>query len=130
MEKMLVNIEPGSGILGTYRDQSYKLEGAFAEFIDNSTQSFFNNRNALAEIGQMSCKIVIEIYPEQIRIVDNAFGMEESDFRRALKLNSPPADKSGRSEKGMGLKTAATCLGSLWSVETTQYGSKNKYFCL
>lgn len=129
MEKMLVNIEPGSGILGTYRDQSYKLEGAFAEFIDNSTQSFFNNRNALAEIGQMSCKIVIEIYPEQIRIVDNAFGMEESDFRRALKLNSPPADKSGRSEKGMGLKTAATCLGSLWSVETTQYGSKNKYFC-
>ena len=44
MEKMLVNIEPGSSILGTYRDQSYKLEGAFAEFIDNSTQSFFNNR--------------------------------------------------------------------------------------
>lgn len=129
MDKMLVNIEPGSGILGTYRNQSYKLESAFAEFIDNSTQSFFFHRQELLCINQNNCTILVEISPEQIRIVDNAFGMEESDFRRALKLNSPPTDTSGRCEKGMGLKTAATCLGSLWSVETTQYGSTNKYFC-
>lgn len=130
METIQVNIEPGSGILGTYRNQSYKLESAFAEFIDNSTQSFFFHRNELSLLGQYSCKISIEIFPDYIRIVDNAFGMEEADFRRALKLNSPPDDTSGRCEKGMGLKTSATCLGSLWSIETTQFGSTNKYTCI
>ena len=129
MGTIQVNIEPGSGILGTYRNQSYKLESAFAEFIDNSTQSFFSHKQELALLGQQSCKILIEIFPDYIRIVDDAFGMEEADFRRALKLNSPPDDTSGRCEKGMGLKTAATCLGSLWSVETTQYGSSRKYTC-
>ena len=129
MKTIEVNIEPGSGILGTYRNQSYKLESAFAEFIDNSTQSFFFHRNELSLLGQYSCKITIEIFPDYIRIIDNAFGMEEADFRRALKLNSPPDDKSGRCEKGMGLKTSATCLGSLWSVETTLFGSTNKYVC-
>lgn len=129
MGTIQVNIEPGSGILGTYRNQSYKLESAFAEFIDNSTQSFFSHRQELASLSQKTCRILIEIFPDYIRIVDDAFGMEEDDFRRALKLNSPPEDTSGRCEKGMGLKTAATCLGSLWSVETTQYGSTRKYTC-
>ena len=127
-EKFLVDIQPGSSILGTYRNQSYKIESALAEFIDNSTQSFFSNKETLKNLGQRSCTINIEIYPEYIQIYDNAYGMEIDDFRRALKLDSPPEDRSGRSEKGMGLKTSATCLGSLWSVETTQYGSKNKYF--
>lgn len=129
MSVFSVNIEPGSGILGTYKNQSYKLESAFAEFIDNSTQSFFFNRNALLDQGQKSCKITIEIFPEYIRILDNAYGMEIDDFRRAMKLNSPPNDKSGRCEKGMGLKTAATCLGSFWTVTTTELGSDKKYKC-
>jgi|GEM_PF-6503576 len=33
--------------------------------------------------------------------------MEIEDFKRAIILNSPPKDKSGRNEFGMGLKTAA-----------------------
>jgi len=127
MEEFSVDIQPGSSILGTYKNQSYKIESALAEFIDNSTQSFFSHKEELKKLGQTSCNISIEIYPEYIKIYDNAFGMEIEDFRRALKRDSPPEDRSGRSEKGMGLKTSATCLGSLWSVETTQFGSKNKY---
>ena len=123
-----VDIQPGSRILGTYKNQSYKIESALAEFIDNSTQSFFSHREELNKMGQTSCNINIEIYPEYIKIYDNAFGMELEDFKRALKLDSPPEDRSGRNEKGMGLKTSATCLGSFWTVETTQYGSKNKYY--
>lgn len=127
MSKLSMDIRPDSSILGTYKNQSYKIESAFAEFIDNSTQSFFTNREVLEKNGQKSVKIELEIYPEYIKIHDNAYGMELDDFSRAVKLNSPPEDKSGRSEKGMGLKTAATCLGSFWSVETTQFNSKNKY---
>ena len=127
MKEFQVNIRPGSSILGNYKNQSYKIESAFAEFIDNSTQSFFTHKEEFLQIGQTACNISIEIYPEYIKIYDNAYGMEIDDFKRALKLDSPPEDKSGRCEKGMGLKTSATCLGSLWSVETTQKGSKNKY---
>lgn len=127
MKEFQVNIRPGSSILGNYKNQSYKIESAFAEFIDNSTQSFFSHKEEFLQIGQTACNISIEIYPEYIKIYDNAYGMEIDDFKRALKLDSPPEDKSGRCEKGMGLKTSATCLGSLWSVETTQKGSKNKY---
>ena len=123
-----VDIRPESSILGTYKNQSYKIESAFAEFIDNATQSFFDYRDVLAKTGQTSCDIEIEIFKEYILIRDNAYGMDEEAFRRALKLNSPPKDTSGRSEKGMGLKTSATCLGSFWTVETTRYGSSIKYY--
>ena len=63
-EEFLVNIRPGSSILGTYKNQSYKIENAFAEFIDNSTQSFISHKKELAAIGQHKCHINIEIYPE------------------------------------------------------------------
>jgi len=129
-EVINVNIRPLSSILAKYRNYSYKIEGTIAEFIDNSTQSFLDkkNREILEEQGITSCLINIEIYPEYIKITDNAFGMNELDFGRALKLDSPPVDKSGRSEQGMGLKTAATWLGNLWTVETTEYGNPNKYY--
>lgn len=60
-------------------------------------------------------------------IRDNAYGMVLEDFVRALVLDSPPADTSGRSEYGMGLKTAACWFGARWSVETTALGSDRLY---
>jgi len=123
-----VSIRPESSILGTYRDQSYKIEGVISEYIDNATQSFFKHREDLKrKCNQDKVVIRIEIYQSEIRIIDDAYGMNVSDFQRALKLDSPPEDTSGRSEKGMGLKTASTWLGNLWSVETAEYGSGKLY---
>lgn len=64
---------------------------------------------------------------DYIVIKDNAFGMEWSDFVRAINLHKPPKNTSGRNEFGMGLKTAACWYGNLWSVESTQLGSSKKY---
>lgn len=123
-----IQIRPKSSILAKYRDLPYKLEGALAEFVDNSTDSYFKHKEILNSIGQNSCKVIIEIEPDKITIKDNAFGMNINDFKRSVVLDSPPDDTSGRSEKGMGLKTAATWLGNYWSVETTEYGSDIGFF--
>ena len=122
-----IMIRPESSILARYKESDYKIQGVLSEFIDNSTQSYFDNRSELNCIGIDKCKIEIEIFPDYIRITDNAYGMNEKNFRRALKLDSPPEDTSGRNEKGMGLKTAATYLGSLWKVTTTELGSTELY---
>lgn len=123
-----IKIRPKSSILAKYRDLPYKLEEALAEFVDNSTDSFFKHKETLKSIDQKFCKVIIEIESDKIIIEDNAFGMNKHDFERAVVLDSPPTDTSGRSEKGMGLKTAATWLGNYWSVETTEYGSELGFF--
>jgi hypothetical protein len=125
-----IHIRPTTSVYATYRRLSYKPWFAIAEFVDNSTQSFFTNIKALHEnhiqLGRKP-KLTIEIIynntENTLTIVDNAFGMEFDDFQRALVLDSPPIDKSGRSEFGMGLKTAACWFGSYWTVESTQLGS-------
>ena len=63
-----------------------------------------------------------------LKISDDAFGMEVDDFVRAVKVDSPPESKDGRNEFGMGLKTAASWFGNIWSVESTQFGSRNRYY--
>ena len=54
--------------------------------------------------------------------------MESEDFARAVKIDSPPEDKSGRNEYGMGLKTAASWFGNVWSVRSSRLGSENEYY--
>ncbi len=127
MESLRIQIRPESSILAKYKEIDYKIESVLSEFIDNSTQSYFDHKSELNRIGITTCTINIDIFAEEIRILDDAYGMNENDFRRALKLDSPPEDKSGRNERGMGLKTAATFLGSVWSVKTTEYSKKQLF---
>lgn len=65
---------------------------------------------------------------DRLEITDDAYGMEWTDFQRAVVLDRPPKNTSGRNEFGMGLKTAACWFGSLWSVESTQLNSTTKYY--
>lgn len=129
-----LNIRPTSSVYATYKRLSYQPWTAIAEFVDNSTQSFYDHKDELME--QKYCKglrITIDYIEDQtkgdrIEIYDDAYGMEWSDFQRAVVLDRPPQNTNGRNEFGMGLKTAACWFGSIWSVESTQLGSKNKYF--
>lgn len=125
-----IDIRPATSVYGTYRRLSYKPWFAIAEFIDNSTQSYYDHASELKDDPNFK-KMVINIRydsSEQIlEITDNAFGMNWEDFQRALVLDKPPKNRDGRNEFGMGLKTAACWFGNLWTVETTEYGS-NKMF--
>lgn len=129
-----LNIRPTSGVYATYKRLSYQPWTAIAEFVDNSTQSFYDHKDELmAQKYAKGLRITIDYIEDQtngdrIEICDDAYGMEWSDFQRAVVLDRPPQNTNGRNEFGMGLKTAACWFGSIWSVESTQLGSKNKYF--
>ena len=131
--KNKIAIRPTSGVYATYKRLSYQPWTAIAEFVDNSTQSYFDHRDELkAFIGfdKLRISIVYEVKSDgfdSLTITDNAFGMELDDFERAIQLDRTPIDSSGRNEFGMGLKTAACWFGSKWSVYSTQLGSELRY---
>lgn len=129
-----LNIRPTSGVYATYKRLSYQPWTAIAEFVDNSTQSFYDHKDELmAQKYAKGLRITIDYIEDKdngdrLEIYDDAYGMEWYDFQRAVVLDRPPQKTTGRNEFGMGLKTAACWFGSVWSVESTQLGSKNKYY--
>jgi hypothetical protein len=127
-----INIQPESDIYSYFRNFSYKVWNALGEFVDNSTASYFEKNhqeilNASESFDTLRIDIDYNKSDRSITIKDNAFGMELSDFKRAFRLKDAPIDKSGRNEFGMGLKTAAFWFGKSLTVESTEYGSINKY---
>lgn len=129
-----INIRPTSGVYATYKRLSYQPWTAIAEFVDNSTQSFYDHKEELLSLKySKGLKITIDYISDankgdRIEIYDDAYGMEWDDFQRAIILDRPPSNTNGRNEFGMGLKTAACWFGSVWSVESTRLNSKNKYY--
>lgn len=124
-----INIAPKTDVYAVFRKLNYEQASAYSEFIDNSTQSFFDHREELmADPDFSGCVIEINHDPVNgiITVKDNCFGMELEDFKRAVILNSKPSQRS-RNEYGMGLKTAATWFGSRWTVCTTRMGSDAEY---
>ena len=127
-----IGIRPTTGVYATYKRLSYQPWTAIAEFIDNTTQSYFDHKEELKKLinfDQLKITIVYETNngEDVLTITDNAFGMEIKDFERAFQLDKPPSNTNGRNEFGMGLKTAACWFGSQWSVFSTQLGSCNGY---
>lgn len=128
-----INIRPTTSVYATYQRLSYRAWFAIAEFVDNSTQSYLDHREELKcayrrESGPAQLRVEINYDSETNTLVvyDTAFGMEIEEFTRALVLDSPPSNRSGRSEFGMGLKTAACWFGTQWHLESTQLGSSRK----
>lgn len=123
----------GYEILESYKRLPYKVWFAFAEFIDNSTQSYRNNKKKLdawyeSEDDVLTVTISYKNETKKqrgfVEIVDNAFGMNEEDLKNAMILGRKPLIANERSKYGLGLKTAAFWFGNRWSIETTQKGSE------
>lgn len=127
------DVSVGSGIIVSYQRMPQKLERVFAEFIDNSTQSFYEHKDELYKVTKQTvCKVWITWNNSEIIIEDNAYGMNHDDFKRALRLNMPKQEYSekSRSQYGMGLKIAAAYLGDWYSIESSQLYSIEKYFSI
>jgi len=125
-----IDITPPNRIYGTFSRLNYKPWYAIAEFVDNSTQSFFAHSQKIADVdGEALLDVDIKYSnaTNELRILDNACGMSLEDLTRALKISTPPPDTSGRSEFGMGLKTAACWFGKVWTIRTTRVGDPNEY---
>lgn len=124
-----VDIRPTLGdILNGYQRLSYKPETAIAEFIDNSTASYYENQPILQYLGEpLEIHINYDSSQKVLEIKDNAWGMDKETFANALTIAKRPSNQTGRNEYGMGLKTAASWFGKNWSVITKTRISNQEY---
>ncbi len=120
-----INIRPESGILAILSYLNYKPWFALAEFVDNALQSHLSERNKLQALDgskPLIVKIKFDQGANRITISDNAGGIAWKDFPRAFKAAQLPPDRTGLSEFGLGMKTAACWFARRWSVRTTALG--------
>ena len=122
-----VNIRPGVGILSVLRHLNYKPWFAMAEFVDNSLQSYLENRDALRRLHGDDFCLMVEIELDRsdemcIKIRDNAAGIASSEYGRAFRPAELPTDRTGLAEFGMGMKSAACWFAPRWKVRTTALG--------
>jgi hypothetical protein len=128
---MSIQLQIGPEVIASYKRLAYTPWHALAEFVDNSTQSYFNNRakldQAFGKTENLTVSIEYDRSQGMLRITDNAMGMSYEELRQALHVGIPPENTSGRSKYGMGLKTAACWLGNVWSVKTKRLGTTKEH---
>ncbi|MDA7755736.1 ATP-binding protein [Candidatus Pelagibacter sp.] len=126
MQKDKVNIAPSVGYLSILSSINYKAWFAIGEFVDNSIQSYIDNKSNLKSLHGRNYKLKISIYisKSKIEIRDNAAGIGEKDYYRAFRAAARPEKKSGLSEYGMGMKTAACWFSPIWKVKSKALNEK------
>jgi len=118
-----VNIRPGVSVLSVLSRLNYRTWYAVAEFVDNAIQSSKINRDLLISGDGQKYKLKVDVVFEtsgsgKIVIRDNAAGINDRDYARAFRAAELPPDRSGLSEFGMGMKSAACWFARKWHVKT------------
>lgn len=124
----MIPIRPEVAMYAAFARLNYKQWFALAEFVDNSLQSALANMDALRRVHGDDYKLKVEVVltDESIEIRDNAAGIAERDYARAFLPASPPPDRSGLSEFGLGMKAAACWFARKWSVRTSALGEPHE----
>jgi hypothetical protein len=121
-----VEVRPGVGMLALFPSMNYRAWYAIGEFVDNSLQSWRANQDRLARAGGGVARLNIDIEVDrsggQISVTDNAAGIYAADIGRAFTPAAPPADASGLSQFGIGMKSAASWYAKHFVVTTTALG--------
>ena len=126
--KKTTPISFGPGAYSILKNLPGSLVGMFCEFIDNSIASYIKNKEKLEEIDGKFFKLTVSIekLEDTIIITDNAAGITEKDFQRALQPANKPEDVSGLNEFGMGMKYAAVWLSNEWELHSSALGESVK----
>jgi hypothetical protein len=102
---------------------SFTVAEAIVELVANSMD---------AKVEDSPIEIDILIDPKEIRVVDDARGMERDVLAQAIRLgvkmehdNESPGGRKGMF--GLGMKTACASLGQLWSVTTRPIEGDKEY---
>lgn len=122
-----IEIRPEVTVLSVLRHLNYKAWFAIAEFIDNALQSAIANGEQLKALDGDRFQLIVDVWLEttghgQIVVTDNAAGIPTADFPRAFRAAQIPTDRSGLSEFGMGMKSAACWFAETWSVRSKAIG--------
>jgi len=124
-----LNIRPKASIYEMFARLNYKTWYAIAEFVDNSTASFLKHKRSLKlnKINDVHIEITYDEQKNTLKIVDDAYGMDREEFRKAILLDAKPIEKNSRNEFGKGLKTAASWFGEVWHVKSTRFGNNEMF---
>lgn len=121
-----ISIRPGVGMLGLFQHMKYQPWYALGELVDNAIQSYLSNRDRLRDLdSDYRLRVDIEINRADggsIVVRDNAAGIAAFDWGRALRVAEPPADATGLSQFGIGMKAACCWFAEEWSLHTTHVG--------
>ncbi|KAB1184767.1 hypothetical protein GJR98_16990 [Haloferax sp. MBLA0077] len=119
-----VSINPDPSLMEDIGAASFTVAEAIVELVANSMD---------AQVEGTDIEVDIYIDSSEIRVVDNAKGMNGDVLAQAVRLGVK-MDKIGKvsaSRKGMfglGMKTACASLGRRWSVTTRPVGEGTEYF--
>ncbi len=110
----------------SYKRLSYTPWHAIAEFIDNSTQAYFDNQVLLDKVykkerSKLTVNVIYDHANKTLTIYDNSIGMDEQEVDLALQI-AIPTRSSGRCKYGMGMKTSACWFGDKWEIKTKKLG--------
>lgn len=112
MDTEYVDILPDTSLMEKISKTGYSFTEIIAEFIDNSIDAF-------------STKILVDIYQDLVKVVDNGIGMSRDELINAFKLGKCNKQNTKLGMYGLGLKAAAISLGNYFEVITVERG-KNK----
>jgi len=131
MDKIKITID--NEFISSFKRLSYKIWYALAEYVDNSTQSFENNKEILEEsYASKGTRLTVKIdyyqgdsiEKDYFEISDNASGMNLEELKSALSIGTPKFNE--RSRYGLGMKTASFWLGDEWTITTKKINEKNE----
>ena len=118
-----VSIEWESSGYSVLKNLNATVLGIFCEFIDNSIQSYKEKKDEILEHdSNYKLKIDITFDGKEIIIKDNAGGINQKNFLRALKPANKPEDTSGYNEFGLGMKYAAVWISNEWELISSAIG--------
>ncbi len=129
---LTVNVAPEMMLYKILQGQSYEEEAALSEFVDNSIQSFIDNKDAIVEKDPNQDFIIyikVDTKSQTITIEDNAGGIHRDDLQRAITMGRDPNDlhrNNSLSVYGMGLKSSAIWFSSQWKLETSCISSNEQ----
>ena len=128
-KKTKVNAGADIGMLKILESVTYTPAQAIAEYVDNSVQSYFDNKKELLKINpNFKLRIDITVIKKTITITDNAAGISDQDLERSLTTASVVSNSKSKSlnEFGMGMKSASYWFTRTWSIETKSIKEKNR----
>ena len=123
IEKVSIALQPN--VYTTFRALNNTVSFALGEYVDNSLQSYLNNKEQLFNINsnyKLEVRISIDWEKRTITITDNAAGISSESYEKAFQPAHIPIDRTGLNEFGMGMKTASVWLADNWCVYTKALG--------
>ncbi len=115
------SIEPKVGVINTFRNQKTEIQFAIGEFVDNSIDSYFKNKEELEELipsFKPYIDITFDTDENMIVVEDNCAGIHKEDEERAFSIGEQNPNSIDIGTYGMGMKVSAFWFSPQWDVVT------------